>query len=64
MDKSAYKQKHHKGVYLSSENRELYRSMNGYHFPKWILDEMMWFYFRDILEHADFHAKGNRIIIH
>ena len=50
------------GVYIPSENSELALSMNVYHWPRWIIIEIEWFQFQGILEHTNFHAKGDNII--
>ena len=64
MDKSYYKHKLHKGVYIPPQKKYLYQKMNVDHCPRWLLDEIKWFQFQGILEHADFHAKGNNILLH
>ena len=61
MDNESYDDKLHKGIYIPPENRELDISTNVDHWPGWILDEIEWFQFQGILEHTDFHAKGDKI---
>ena len=48
MDKEAYEDNLHMGVYLPYENIELDISMNEYHRPKLLLDEIEWFHFQVI----------------
>ena len=62
MDKADYEEKKHLGVYIPSENRELTQIINVDYWTRWILNEIEWFQFKGILEHTDFHAKGDNII--
>ena len=64
MNKEAYEYNHDLVVYIPSVNSELSRRMNIDHWPKWLLHEILWFQFEGILEHTDFHARGNNIIFH
>ena len=38
--------------------------MNVDNFPKWLLNNIVWFQFEGIKEQSDFHAQGNNIIFH
>ena len=38
--------------------------MNEDYFMKWLLDEIEWFHFQEILEHTDFYAKVEKILLH
>ena len=49
MKYSYYKDKHDLGVYIISIKRELSQCMNVHHCPKWLLIEIEWFQFKDIL---------------
>ena len=50
-------------VYIPHEKRDLDQSMNIDYWPRCLLDIIEWFKFQDILEHTDFHAKGDNIFI-
>ena len=64
MYKAAYEHNLHKVFYLPYKNRESDISTNEDHWPKQLLDEIIWFHFQGILEQADFHANGEKIILH
>ena len=62
--KAANEDKHDMGVYITSEKRKWSESMDIYHWPKFLLNEIESFQFHGILEHTAFHAKGNNILLH
>ena len=58
IEKGDYEYKIHKGVEIPAENRELDRSMNVDHFPRWLMNEIECLQFQGILEHTAFHARA------
>ena len=61
MYKADYKDKHDLGVYIPSLKRKSAWSMNVYHWPKWLINEIEWFQLKVILEHAAFNARDNNM---
>ena len=62
MNKVAYKDNNDLGVHITFLNNTISQIMNVDHWPKCITNEIEWFQFKEILEHTDFHAKGDYII--
>ena len=63
-EKACYEYKPHKGVCLNDLNIELDRITNGDYWTKRILEEIMWFYFQGILEHASYYSKRKKRLLH
>ena len=59
MDKAEYEENQDSSVYIPYDKRELAQIINIDHWPKGLINEIEWFQFEGILEHADFHTKGD-----
>ena len=62
MYKTDYEDKHDLGVYISSGKSKLSQSVNLYHWPILLLNEIELLQFKVILKHAYFHEKGYKIL--
>ena len=49
MENEAYERKKYLGVYIPSEEREFYQSINVDYWKMWILNDIDWFQFQGIL---------------
>ena len=64
MERSSCEEKRDSCFYIPSKTSKFSQTMNADHWPKWLLNEIEWFQFQGILEHAAFHENGDNILFH